>query len=401
MIPRLKADLRFSDLLALRPRGNKFADIRAFESAFARLAGQDHAVFFPYGRTAQMAILKALHLEKSGRTEVIMPSYSCVVVAHAITQAGLTPVFVDVGDDYNMRLDLLNQATTEKTGAVIATSIFGHPVDLDALDTYRRQHPDIPILQDCAHSFLAQYQDGRYVHQQGLCAFYGLNISKIITSIFGGMVTTDDAFFAEKLREERQALLRPSGWIQGLKRGLYLMAILLAFTRFVYGVVNHLERSGWLDRFTKYYSKDKIDWPSDGFHWPSGIQARIGLRQCGRYADIVDHRRRIAALYHQGLSAVEGLILPPKAEGATISHFVVQTENASQIEQKLLKKGVQLGRLIDYEIPDMPVYQDAPYFGAHHSRILPTRVLNLPVHMGVTEKDAQSIMTMIQSVLGE
>ncbi|PLX30227.1 MAG: hypothetical protein C0582_01585 [Alphaproteobacteria bacterium] len=94
MIPRLKAHLKIKDLLAIWPRGNKFNDILRFEQEFAKLAGQSHAIFFPYGRTAQLAILNALKLIEKGKTEVILPSYSCVVVAHAIKKAGLTPVFI-------------------------------------------------------------------------------------------------------------------------------------------------------------------------------------------------------------------------------------------------------------------------------------------------------------------
>ena len=401
MIPRLKADLRISDLLAIWPRGNKFDDIRNFETDFAALAGQKQAVFFPYGRTAQLAILNALQLKEQGRTEIIMPSYSCVVVAHAIRQAGLIPVFIDVGADYNMRFDLLSNATNEKTGAVIATSIFGHPVDLEALETYQRSYPDVMIMQDCAHSFFARHEGGRDVQHGGLCAFYGLNISKIITSIFGGMVTTDNESFAEILREERQVLLSDSGFVYAVKKSIYLVAVLVAFNPLIYALVNRLERSGILNRFTKYYDENRIDWPDDGFTWPAGVQARIGRAQCRRYHKIVEHRRHIAELYHRQLADVPGLTLPPLSQGATVSHYVVQSDRAAEIEQALLAKGIQPGRLIDYEIPDMPVYQDAPYYGDHYSRALPARVVNLPVHRGVTERDAGVIVRQIKAVTGE
>ena len=401
MIPRLKACLKFKDLLAILPKKNKFEEIRKYEIAFAELAVQSQAIFFPYGRTAQLAILNTLGLKKSGKTEVILPSYNCVVVAHAIKLAGLTPVFVDIGDDYNMRLDLLSQATNEKTGAVIATSLFGHPVNLETLDVYRQAYPDIPILQDCAHSFFAQHSDGRYVHKNGLCAFYGLNISKIITSIFGGMVTTDDEEFARQLRAERQRILKPTGFILSVRRSVYLAAVLFAFHPMIYGIVNRLERTGLLNRFTKYYDETQIDWPNDGFDWPSSVQARIGILQCIRYHNIVEHRRKIAAIYNREFQDITKLTLPLQSPGATFSHYVVQTDQAEKIENELLAKGYQLGRLIDYEVPDMPVYQYASYYGDRLSRTLPGRVINLPVHWSVTTKKALALAEQIKLCVNE
>ena len=399
MISRLKADLKFKDLVALLPTRNRFEEIKRFEISFAKLADQSHAIFFPYGRTAQLAVMNALNLIKKGKTEVILPSYSCVVVAHAIKKAGLTPVFVDVGDDYNMRIDLLFEATNIKTGAIIATSIFGHPVDLEALDSYRSLHPQIPILQDCAHSFFAQHDDGRFVHKSGLCAFYGLNISKIMTSVFGGIVTTDDQEFAERVKLQRDLLLKQENFMSSLKKSVYFVAALLAFQPVIYGLVNQLERRGYLNRFTKYYNEENITWPNDGFEWPSGLQARIGLIQCKRYVDIVSHRRKIANIYHQELQGLNNLKLPPNRKGATVSHYVIQTEFADIVERSLLSKGYQLGRLIDYEVPDMPIYKNEPYFGDHMSRDFPSRVLNLPVHKGVSKRKALAIAKYIKCFL--
>lgn len=399
MISRLKADLRLRDLLALWPSQNAYADIRQFESDFAGIAQQKHAVFFPYGRTAQIAILKALRLETQGKTEVICPSYTCVVVAHAIKMAGLTPVFVDVGDDYNMHPRYLHEATNEKTGAVLATSIFGHPVDLKLLGEYQDRYPDIAIIQDCAHSFFAQDTGGAYVHQQGLCAFYGLNISKIMTSIFGGMVTTDDDEFADALRSVRHTMLvKPSGF-KSVKQSCYLIAAYVAFNPFIYGFVNWLDRSGLLHKFTRYYDESIIDMPADYCDWPTGVTARVGIRQCRRYMDIVTHRQKLAALYHRELHTVTGLILPPIADGATVSHFVVRSEQAERIIKACLDRGFQLGKLIDYEIPDMPPYQKDPYYGVRFSRTLPPVMINLPVHMGVKAKHAHAIVAIIKQEL--
>lgn len=392
MIPRLKADLRFSDLSALFSGPSGQNALQAFEDRFARLAGTKFAIAFPYGRTAQMAMLQALN---TSRKEVICPSYTCVVVAHALVKAGLTPVFVDSRDeDFNMDWDCVNEATNEKTAAVIATSIFGHPVCQASVKNFESRHPDIPILMDCAHSFFAGG-----AHKWGLGAYFGLNISKLMTSIFGGMVTTDNADYAHRIRDLRDDMVTPGGLAKEFQRACYFVGVLVAFNSTVYGFVNWLERCGFLDRFVKYYDEARIDLPQDAFVMMGTLQARVGLRQCDRYAAIVAHRRRLAEIYHSNLSEHTELLLPPIDPGMTVSHFVIRTADAIGITAACRAHGVQLGRLIDYDVATMPTYKMNKCLGKGNSVRYPGQVINLPVHVGVTEKDARRICNVIKAYL--
>ena len=389
MIPRLKPDLRLADLAALWPRGTREENVVRFEQAFAELAGQRHAIAFPYGRTAQITVLRAL--SRPGK-QVICPSYTCVVVAHAIVSAGMEPVFVDSDPaDFNMDWRYVEEATSNDTAAVVATSIFGHPVTNSGFQSYRAAHPEVTVLQDCAHSFFAGD-----AHREGLAAFYGLNISKLITSIFGGMVTTDDVSFAASVRAVRDAMTTPDGVGREIRRALYLVASMIALSRPAYGLVNRLERLSLLDRFVKYYDPSVIDLPADAFSTIGSLEARIGLRQCGRYAGVVEHRRMLAALYNERLHGVGDMILPPRDPGMTVSHFVIRTGQAERIKAYCLTRGIQLGELIDYDIASMPSYADARYYGEQRSRAFPEQVINLPVHRGVQRKDAERIADLVR-----
>ncbi|NDE91692.1 MAG: hypothetical protein EB059_11275 [Alphaproteobacteria bacterium] len=169
----------------------------------------------------------------------------------------------------------------------------------------------------------------------------------------------------------------------------------MAFVPPVYGMVNWLERKGYLARFAQYYDPTKINLPSDAFEGLSAIEARIGQLQCSRYAYIIAHRRKIARLYFEGLGGVKELTLPENASGATWSHFVIYTPKAKDIIAKCLAHGIQLGELIDYDIIDMPAYQNAIYHGTHRAREFVHNVINLPVHVGVSEKDARRIVDVI------
>ena len=291
MIPRFKPKIGGPEWKAfLGP--SRTDPVGRFETTFAALMGQRHAIAFPYGRTGLMLLLEALGIRER---EVICPAYTCVVVPHAIVHSGNEPVFIDSrADDFNMNLDLAEAAITEKTAVLIATSIFGYPVDLDRLDRIRRNHPHVMVIQDCAHSFAAEWK-GRPVQKAGMDALFALNISKMITSIFGGMVTTDDDLLAGRLRDLRARRLHPETFERTFRQRLYFIATTLAFWGPLYGMVNRLERKGCLNRYSKYYDEGRIDMPVDYLECMASVGANVGVAQCERYRRLISHRRAAAA----------------------------------------------------------------------------------------------------------
>ena len=111
MIPRFKPWLSWSEILSLF-KSNKGA-VECFEKAFAKKFNAVDAIAFPYGRSAQWAFFKAMGIQNA---EIIMPAYTCSVVAHAVSLSGNTPQFIDINlDDYNMNLDEAEAAINENT----------------------------------------------------------------------------------------------------------------------------------------------------------------------------------------------------------------------------------------------------------------------------------------------
>ena len=91
-----------------------------FEKAFAENLSSRRGRRLPYGRSAQWAFLKV-----GQDSEIIMPSYTCSVVAHAVTLSGNTPRFIDIDlEDYNINLDKAESAINKNTRAIIATHTF-------------------------------------------------------------------------------------------------------------------------------------------------------------------------------------------------------------------------------------------------------------------------------------
>lgn len=367
MIPRFRPWLGWAELAVLLRR-NRGAVTR-FERAFARQFQAVDAVAFPYGRSAQWAFFKALGLEG---VEIIMPAYTCSVVAHAVTLSGNTPRFVDIDlSDYNMNLDAAEAAIQANTRAIIATHTFGYPQDINRLETIVRQAEEryghkIWLMQDCCHAFGAQWQ-GRMIGTSGDVAVYALNISKLMTSIFGGMLTFQDQALADRIRAWRDAHYRPASPWKGLQRRLYLLAVFFAFQPRLYGLIWWLqEHTPWLHRFTKaYHLDDTIHFPPDSLECMIDVEAAVGLQQLRRYPQIIRKRRQNASVYHQTLSRRPGWIFPPLVDGATYSHYVVRVPDRNTVLQEYGRIGIQLGELIQYSIPDLDSYrqlgQRAPF----------------------------------------
>ncbi|MDR7866260.1 MAG: DegT/DnrJ/EryC1/StrS family aminotransferase [Sporomusaceae bacterium] len=375
MIPRFRPQLGWEELKAawFQPLA-----VDKFENSFAKLMGARNAVAFPYGRTGLALLLRALGIKGK---EIICPAYTCVVVPHAIITSGNEPVFVDSrSEDFNADLDAVKYAINENTGAIIATSIFGYPVDLDRLAEIKRKYPQIAIVQDCAHSFGAEWK-GKSVVNFGDAAIFGMNVSKLLTSIFGGMVTTNNDKLAERLRCTRsQAIKSPGRW-KPFGRRLYLTAVMAAFNKTAYSIVNSLERLGVLNRFVRYYDEGLIDMPEDYLVGLTEAEAAVGNVQIGRYYDIIARRREVAKYYNANLKGFKGLIIPPLIDGATYSHYVIRTRGKEQLIKFGLQHGVQFGQLIEYCIPEMPSYinRSGARFGYSEASLMARTAVNLPL----------------------
>lgn len=401
MIPRLKPYLGKDEFLALFQRMPDA--VQQFEGEFARTVEARHAIAFPYGRSALWALFKTLGVEDA---EVVIPAYTCVVVAHAVVLSGNRPRFVDIAlHDYNMDLAQFAAAINERTRAVIPTHLFGYPMDVDAVNEIvcaaeSRCGHKIWVIQDCAHSFGAKWK-GKMVCNQGDAALFGLNISKMITSIFGGMLTTNDDALAERIRRWRGAHFSPPTLLKRLRRSLYLLAVYLAFDERLYGFVNWLaERTPILNRQTKaYHLDDKIHFPPDYLDGMLDVEAQVGLAQLRKYPEILRRRQENAWYYSERLQSVVGLELPPLVEGATYSHYVPSVLDRTRLLRVMAQQGVQLGELIEYSLPHMKsylTYADGMKFP--NSLSSSQHTINLPIYATVDSYQRDKVVAALQSL---
>jgi dTDP-4-amino-4,6-dideoxygalactose transaminase len=152
------------------------------------------------GTSALLIALQAMHLD--GRTDVLMPSFTFVAVAHAALAAGLTPVFVDIDSaGWHMSAGALARAVEERSdrvAAVVACSAFGTP-------PAARQRRDwelacdragIPLIVDSASGFGAIAEDGLALGAQGDVEVFSLHATKPLAVGEGGVLVTRDSELA-------------------------------------------------------------------------------------------------------------------------------------------------------------------------------------------------------------
>lgn len=380
LIPRFKPQFSFKELIAaFFPRKNA---IQAYEEAFATKFGCQHGLMFPHGRSGLYSLFKVWELEGA---EIICPAYTCVVVQHAIVKSGNVPVFVDCAEgSFNMSYEGIEQAITKKTRCVVVTHLFGYPMNVNRINeivdkAQERYGQKIYVVQDAAHSYGAKWE-GELVTSFGDAAIFGSNISKLMNSIFGGMVITNDVNCHNALQKFREAHFKPSGWLRRMKMRCYLTAVFVAFNEWVYALVNWLERKGVLDRFIKYYDEGVIDFPADWDQMPTSVEASVGLIQLSKYDGIIAARRSnsrqiIAALRDDDRFT----FMEQDHEGCTYSHLVALVEDREAMVEEYRKKGIQLGILIEYVVPNMKAYlsyKTGEFPVAEHFH---TRSINFPI----------------------
>jgi len=176
------------------------AKVRELEGAFARLCGTDHAVATTSGTAALHVTLAALGVGPGD--EVITTPLSCIASANPILFTGARPVFGDVDPEtYNLEVGGIEKCLTPRTRAILPVHLFGHPLDLDPILELGRAH-GLPVIEDACQATGARYK-GRAVAGLGAAGCFSLYANKIVTAGEGGMIVTNDAPLAERLRAIR------------------------------------------------------------------------------------------------------------------------------------------------------------------------------------------------------
>ncbi len=177
--------------------------VREFEKKFAQLVGTKEAVALSSGTDAVTLALAVLYDFGAERNdEIIVPALSFVATGNAVLQAGFKPVFVDIErETLNIDPKKIEHVITEKTRAIIAVHLMGKPADMDSIRNIAQKH-NLYVIEDAAEAHGTVYK-GKNTGTLGDMAAFSLYIAHMITTIEGGMITTNKPEFAEILRSLR------------------------------------------------------------------------------------------------------------------------------------------------------------------------------------------------------
>lgn len=166
---------------------NRGAASVEFENKLKKYLGAEHLYLFANGHVALEVALNALYL----KGEVITTPYTHCSTTHSIARNGLTPVFVDVEEDtYTINPELIEQAITEKTVAIVATHVYGFVCDVKKIEEIAKKH-NLKVIYDAAHAFGVTYK-GVGVANFGDAAMFSTHATKAFHTIEGGIVTYKD-----------------------------------------------------------------------------------------------------------------------------------------------------------------------------------------------------------------
>ncbi len=171
-----------------------------FEEVASDLTGRSHGIAVSSGTAALHLVLLGLGIGPGD--EVITTTFSFVASANAILMAGARPIFVDI-DPQSLNLDpeLILQAITPRTKAILAVEVFGNPMHMDRLAQIAGAN-DIPLIEDACEALGGRYK-GRAVGSFGRAAVFGFYSNKAVTTGEGGLIVTDDDKLAEFCRKGR------------------------------------------------------------------------------------------------------------------------------------------------------------------------------------------------------
>jgi perosamine synthetase len=251
-----------------------------FERDFAAWLGVDEAVAVSSGTTGLHLGVRALGWGPGD--EVLTSPFSFVASANCLLYEGARPVFCDV-DAETLNLDPAAAAAAvgENTAGILPIHIFGYPAAMPELEALAAKH-DLGLLEDACEALGAVDSAGRKVGARGNIATFAFYANKQLTTGEGGMMVAGDPATATRLRSERN---------QGRAVDM-----------------------GWLDH------------GGLGFNYRlSDVASALGVAQVEKLDRMLANRVRVAALYEQGLSAVDGVKTPVAGRGNELRSWFVYT----------------------------------------------------------------------------
>lgn len=338
--------------------------VKEFESKMSERVHRKHGISVTNGTAALEIAVKALRLSEGD--EVIMPTFTIISCAEAVTRVGAVPVLVDSHPDtWNMCVEDIEKKITSRTKAIMVVHIYGLPVEMDSVLDIAERH-GLKVIEDAAEMHGQTYK-GRPCGSFGDISVFSFYPNKHITTGEGGMLVTDDDELAERCRYLRNLCFKRD-------------------PRYV-----HEELSGNY-RFTN-------------------LQAAIGLAQLERLDEFVEKKRKMGAYYTDALKDIRGISLPvPETDYARNIYWVygimlgdeINADNRT-FQRKLAEHEIG-SRTFFWCMHEQPVYIEAGMYADEYYPVaerMARRGLYIPSGLALTDEQMERVVISIKKVLSE
>ena len=337
--------------------------VRKFEDKMSTVAGRRYGIAVSNGTAALEVAVQALGIGEGD--EVIMPAFTIISCAMAVTKLGAVPVLVDSDiHTWNMNVDEIEPKITAKTKAIMIVHLYGLPVEADKVLALAEKY-NLKVIEDAAEMHGQTYK-GKPCGSFGDISTFSFYPNKHITTGEGGMVVTDDEKLAERCRMLRNLCFRKD-------------------IRYVH---------------------DEI---SDNYRF-TNLQAAVGLAQLERLDEFVERKRAMGKYYTGLLKDIDGLILPvERTDYADNIYWVYgivldkQTEADNKTVQKLLAEEGIGSRTFFWCMHEQPVYQKQGLFKEEsypNAEYLARKGFYIPSGLALTTEQMERVVMGVRRVMG-
>jgi dTDP-4-amino-4,6-dideoxygalactose transaminase len=408
-----KEDVRLAlKLIKSKKEWKQGEKIRELEDEFKKYLGIKYSIFFNSGRSSFLAILKSLSLKADD--EILIQAFTCNAVPNPIIwsrrnffseksggQAGLKPVYVDCDEKtFNIDIEDLKRKITPRSRAVVVQHTFGLPANLNEILEVCQKN-NLILIEDCAHSLGAEYK-GKKVGTFGKVSFFSFSRDKVISSVYGGMVATNDDNLAKKIKEFQEKLDFPSNsWILQQLLHPVLMDKIILSTYSIFGKYL-LILFQWLHILSKaVHWREKRGMKPDYFpkRLPNAL-ADLALNQFKRLDKFNEYRRGIAEFYYEKLKDSQ-FQLPPEFEDRKqiFLRFTIKHPKAHQIIKEAWRKNILIGDWYNKVIAPHDTRLEKMEYKSGvcpKAEKLANETFNLPTHINISKQDAEKIIQFLK-----
>jgi dTDP-4-amino-4,6-dideoxygalactose transaminase len=348
--------------------------VRQFEEDFAKGVGAGHAVAVNSGTAALHLALDAIGLRPG--EEVIMSTMTFTASGEVVLYFGAKPVLVDCcPKTLNLDPDLIDKAITPKTRAIMPVHIAGQPCDMDFIMEIAKTH-HLHVVEDAAHAFPARHR-GKMVGTIGDITCFSFYATKTITTGEGGMATTDNPEWAERMRIMSLHGISHDAWKRYTAEGSWYYEVLYP---------------GY-----KYNMTD--------------IAAALGLEQLKKGQRFYEIRQRYAALYSEGFQDVPAITVPYVAQD--VQHawhlYIIQLDleqlRIGRSEFVELLKQENIGTSVHFiPLHLHPYYRDTFNYRPEdfpNASAAFERIISLPIYPKMEESDVQRVIDAVRKIAAQ